>query len=302
MPRDEGDLAIAARGSHVIALDNASGVQPWLSDALCRVSTGGGLSKRALYSDDDEVILDAKRPIILNGIDDVASRADLADRCLVLALPTIPKRKRLRECDLFAKFEEAAPRIFGALLDGLVSAVAREGEIKLDELPRMADFAMWATAAERGLGWPDGAFLKAYEANRLEAAQLTIDADPVAGAVVELLRRRPEGWRGTATDLLAELSSFVPDDLKRTQSWPKQPNRLSGMLRRAAPSLRAMNVIVQPTHIGTQRVVSVRRLEDSSSVSSRRTDTPFPTSDNDPNGVSRSATAMDEAELVERFS
>jgi hypothetical protein len=72
VPRDERDLIIAARNSWVLAIDNLSGIQQWLSDALCRLSTGGGFGTRQLYTDDEEILFDAKRPIILNGIDDIA--------------------------------------------------------------------------------------------------------------------------------------------------------------------------------------------------------------------------------------
>jgi hypothetical protein len=48
-PRDDRDLIIAASNSWVVALDNLSTVQPWLSDALCRLATGGALQP-ACYS------------------------------------------------------------------------------------------------------------------------------------------------------------------------------------------------------------------------------------------------------------
>src|SRR5690606_22857722 len=89
MPRDERDLMVAASNSWVIVLDNLSGIPNWLSDAICRLSTGGGFATRALYTDDEEAIFEATRPVILNGIDDVVSRSDLLDRSLVLTLPTI---------------------------------------------------------------------------------------------------------------------------------------------------------------------------------------------------------------------
>jgi hypothetical protein len=73
-PRDEQDLMIAANNGHIIALDNLSYLQTWLSDALCALATGGGLGKRELYSDAEEVILNAVRPIMLNGIEELATR------------------------------------------------------------------------------------------------------------------------------------------------------------------------------------------------------------------------------------
>src|SRR5207249_4833322 len=85
-PKDDRDLLIAASNSRVVAYDNLSGVTPWLSDGLCRLATGGGFSTRELYTDSEEVFFDAKRPIILNGIDHLAERADLAERAVILCL------------------------------------------------------------------------------------------------------------------------------------------------------------------------------------------------------------------------
>ena len=73
-PRDERDLVVAARNSRVISLDNLSGLPAWLSDALCRIATGGGFSARALHTDMDEIVIDLENPIILNGIPEECHR------------------------------------------------------------------------------------------------------------------------------------------------------------------------------------------------------------------------------------
>lgn len=122
-PREARDLAIAAQNGQVLAFDNLSGVPDWLSDALCRVATGGGFSTRELYTDGEEKLFDAQRPIILNGIDDLLARPDLADRALMVTLPEIPATRRRDEKSLWAAFDEAAPRILGALLDGVARAL-----------------------------------------------------------------------------------------------------------------------------------------------------------------------------------
>jgi Protein of unknown function (DUF2939) len=41
LPRDERELFIAASNGHVLAFDNLSGLPPWLSDTLCRLTSGG---------------------------------------------------------------------------------------------------------------------------------------------------------------------------------------------------------------------------------------------------------------------
>ena len=86
LPREDRDLFIAATNGHVLAFDNVSGLRPWTSDTLCRLATGGGFAVRQLYTDQDEVLFDAARPVILNGIEDIVERPDLADRAVFLTL------------------------------------------------------------------------------------------------------------------------------------------------------------------------------------------------------------------------
>src|SRR5262249_18831070 len=119
MSRDEHSLAIAANKSWVVTIDNLSGLPPWMSDALCRLATGGGFAQRTKYSDDDETIFRATRPIVLNGIDDIAERPDLLDRAIVLNLPRITTDQRRTEQEFWGLFAAAAPKILGALLDAV---------------------------------------------------------------------------------------------------------------------------------------------------------------------------------------
>ena len=117
LPRDERELFIAASNGHVLAFDNLSGLPPWLSDTLCRLTSGGAFSTRRLFTDQDEILFAAARPIILNGIEEVITRPDLADRAILLMLAPIAERRRRPETALWREFELARPRILGALLD-----------------------------------------------------------------------------------------------------------------------------------------------------------------------------------------
>ena len=119
LPRNEHDVFIAARNSQVLAYDNVSGLPDWLSDTFCRLATGGGFSTCELYTDQDEILFGSTRPILLNGIDDIATRPDLADRSIALMLAAISDDKRKQEEKLWAEFESKRPRILGALLDAV---------------------------------------------------------------------------------------------------------------------------------------------------------------------------------------
>src|SRR5215207_980803 len=179
-PRSERDLAVAASGNWTPALDNLSGIKPWLSDALCRLATGGGFATRELYSDDREVIFSQKRPVILNGIDHLAVAGDLRDRSIIVELPPIPSDKRRPEKGFYRELEEVRPKVMGALLDAVSTALGNVDGVELTEKPRMADYAVWIAAAEEALGWESGAFMRAYAGNRAEADDIALANDSVA--------------------------------------------------------------------------------------------------------------------------
>jgi hypothetical protein len=203
-PRDERDLMIAARNGWIIALDNLSGLSSWLSDALCRIATGGGVSTRELYSDTDEVLIDVQRPIILNGIDDIATRQDLIDRSIIINLETIADNKRKPEAEFWRFFNTCKLAILGALLDRVSRALQQLSDTRLANLPCMADFAVWVTAAE-----PESEkhqFITAYRGNRQSAIESGLEGSPVATALREVINPNSP-FEGTATELLNRLNN-----------------------------------------------------------------------------------------------
>ena len=254
-PRKEHDLVIAASNSWVLSFDNLSNLPHWLSDALCRMSTGGGYGTRELYSDAEEVIFNSQRPGILNGIPELATSSDLVDRTIMLTLPAIPKKDRRTEKEFWKEFNELRPRILGALLDAVSVALRRLPEVYLPEPPRMADFAQWATAAEPGLGLADRAFLDAFTSNQAEGHLLALEASPVARAVTLFMTDKVE-WEGTAADLRRELSG---DEIGQShlKEWPQDARNLSVALRRLAPNLREAGIDVQFFKADRQRKVVI---------------------------------------------
>jgi hypothetical protein len=200
LPREERELMIAANNGHLLAFDNLSGLPAWLSDALCRLASGGSFALRRLYTDDEEVLFKAARPTLLNGIEDVICRSDLADRAIFLTLRPIDEEQRRSESELWRDFELTRPRILGALLDAVAHGLRNASSLELRPLPRMADFVVWATACERAL-WPTDTFARAYTANRKAAIESIVDAEPIAAFVRELMSMR-SFWTGSAADLL----------------------------------------------------------------------------------------------------
>jgi hypothetical protein len=239
-PRDERDLMISAKHAHLIGFDNLSHIPPWLSDALCRLSTGGGLATRELYSNEKEILFNASRPVLINGIADLADRGDLLDRIVYLQLPSIAPDKRKTRTELWEKFEAARPRILGALLDVIVGALRRVGSVRLPELPRMADFAILGTAAEEALGYDAGDFMRAYARNRTESSLLALEFAPAASYIPKLIERTG-AWEGTNGELLKALNMLAPED-RRDPEWPKSARMMSEILNRAEPNLATAGI------------------------------------------------------------
>jgi hypothetical protein len=243
-PRDERDLAIAAHNSWVVAFDNLSGIRPDQADTLCSLATGGGISTRQLYTDADEILIEAMRPMMVNGIEEVATRPDLLDRAITLTLPTIPDHLRRDEEELWREFEQRRPRILGALLTAVAAALANKPAVRLTNKPRMADFAIWIVAAEPALGWPKGSFLSAYSANRDGSTAAALESSAIAQPVLALVERHGT-WTGTVKQLLGELDSVAGEAARKDRDWPTNPRKLGGDLRRLAPALRRAGVNVE---------------------------------------------------------
>lgn len=244
-PKEERDLFIAAQNGHVLSFDNLSSIPGWLSDALCVISTGGAFTARALYTDSEETILEAVRPVIVNGIPDLLARPDLAERALTVTLYRIPGERRSPEKVFWSRYERARPRLLGALLSALAHALRHLEGTELKEAPRLADFARLIVAAEGALPWEPGEFLSTYGEMQSEAAGTVLDGEPVAEALRSFMDDNGE-WTGTVKKLLGLLGEREYTDTRPPQGWPRTPKALGDALRRLAPALSKTGYSVTP--------------------------------------------------------
>lgn len=258
-PRDERDLMVSAVNNRVLVYDNVSGVSPWLSDALCRLATGGGYATRELHSDQGETVLEAQRPMLMNGIPGLASRPDLGDRSIVIELPTIPESQRRTMKDVKSTFEKARPGVLGALLDAVSTALRNIETVNMTEAPRMADFAEWITAAEQGLGWETDSFIPIFKENRDSAIRLSVEDDPLIQAIIQIVEEGTR-YKGTASALLERINGYVTDTIKRAGHWPKSPAGMGTAMKRIAPSLRTIGIHTERAKNG-DRYWLIERIE-----------------------------------------
>jgi hypothetical protein len=255
VPKDKRDGAIAAQNTMVFALDNLSSMPLWLSDFLCRLSTGSGSATRALYTDDGEKIFSAARPIIINGIEDsLISQGDLLNRTMLVKLKPPERYKTEEEIDEL--FREKHPGILGALLT-LVSVALRERKSTyIKDPPRMADFVRWVTATETGMNIKQGeTFLEIYRENQKNAESIVIEASPLALAITRLIEKSAGKWEGLISGLYDELMK----DSVYSEGKEKLPKRLSGPLERITPSLRPQGIDITLERIKKGNQVTIKQ-------------------------------------------
>ncbi len=261
VPRDPSEPALLLARNYVPAFDNLDGLASWQSDMLARAVTGGGISKRRLYSDDEEVILKFRRCVVMNGINPGATRPDLLDRTLPFALERIPPEQRREEAELWRAFEAARPLVLGATLDALARAMAIHPTVQLPRLPRMADFCRWGFAVAAALGIGGEAFLAAYGRAIGQTNEAAIQAHPVASAVMAFMVDKAE-WEGTPAELLGSLEVVAGTERidTRAMTWPKAAHVLTKRLREAKSILLEAGIEVQlDGRTGAHRRIGLRK-------------------------------------------
>jgi len=258
VPGSERDMVIAANNSLVQNYDNLSSQKPAMSDAICRLATGGGFRTRTLYTDDDERLFNSTRPIIMNGIADIVTRHDLADRSIIINLPAISQKKRKPEFELLREIYDQLPSFLGVLYDAVSMALRNYDTVKTPILPRMADFAKWVIAAEQALPWKQGKFMKAYNENRSRVIEAAIESDLVACAVIRFINnfKKEKQWKGTPTELKNILDLHTPEHSKSSSDWPKAINALSNRLMRIQGFLKTKGIEIERGKSG-KRIITI---------------------------------------------
>lgn len=232
----------ADTGERVRIIDNISGIGDRLSDELCRESH--------------------QRVIIVTTICDLMPNQDLVDRTILFTMKPIPNSERKTEAELRTSFKANLGGIMYVIALALSEVAKNFNKIK-KSYPRLADFTHVCTAAAsscESLGFNDGEFMTALVDNRVNAIERSLNDNPVSAAIIDFMDKLEEGsWSGTATELLAMLKEDAPGDVTGNSNWPSKPNKLSGMVRRATPFLRAKGLDVEWGKSG-QRSISIVKI------------------------------------------
>ncbi|MDD4287400.1 MAG: hypothetical protein PHO20_00645 [Candidatus Peribacteraceae bacterium] len=262
-PRDTTQLVQQLSHHWCAAYDNIDYLTDEQSDALCRATTGGGFSKRVLYTDDDDKIYYFRRCILLNGVNQASTRSDLLDRSLLFSLERIPDAQRKTERELYESFQRDLPIILGGIFDVLVETMKVQPHVKLSTFPRMADFAEWGCAIAVALGYSQDEFEAALEANKIGQNDAVLSEDWLAPAIQKFMADK-DSWVGCATELVRLLEGYGLDGRR----LPKA-NKLSRHLQLISIHLEAVGIRCERGYRGNERIL---RLDKISSASSEPTD------------------------------
>lgn len=245
-------------GHHAyLAFDNVSEIPNSIADLLCRAITGSGFSKRELYSDDEDVIRHVMANVCINGINIASNRADLLERSLLIGLERIPKGHHKQEHDLMAEFEAARPKILGAIFDAVSQAMKLRPHIQVNELPRMADFAIYGCAVAEALGYGMKAFLQAYSRNINSQSEEVVQDNVVAVLIMALLDKEYGEWNGMPTELLKRLKDLAMDAMIVDKQLPENPSALMREVNRLKTALEEVGMQVMSHN---DRSVTIRRM------------------------------------------
>lgn len=269
LPTKQEELAQQLQKHYFPIYDNAHMLSQWQSDMLCRACTGEGISKRELYSDDNDVIFKYMRAMMINGINCPGTEPDFLDRSILIGLERIPEYMRKREEVIVALQEQLSPKVLGYLLNVIVKALNIKDTLPDDKHSRMADFEYYGEAISRALGYHENEFYQVYATNRKERINEAIENDLVATAIllmfeaIENEEPIPEqeiiaegtSWYGTPSELFEKLKGIAERNsmLKDTQ-FPKSANALTRRLNRLKTVLMEHGINFSKTKSGIRKV------------------------------------------------
>jgi hypothetical protein len=263
LPTTKRDLFAAAHNARVLPCDNVSSIPPLISNALCRISSGQNVDRK-LFTDAEVSKVGGSHPIFVTAINNPITKPDLANRTVMIQLSAMADEERRERVELSDSFEVDRPRILGAIFSAVSHGLRRLPHAKIEKLPRMADFARWATACETAFA-KEGDFMAAYTSSVAETVEAVIEDNPVAIAIRAFMSDREE-WKSTTTELMGELEQHDRAEAKPSTwlSWPKDPSAFGKALRPLVETLRKSGVEVAfekaTSHMRT-REIKLRRLK-----------------------------------------
>lgn len=247
------DISIHLYNRYMSAFDNISEFNKGISDLLCRVITGEGDSKRSLYTNMDEIIMNYRRKIILNGIAPSLDYPDLIDRSIFYETKPISEEDRLTLEEFEEKRAKILPYLIQQIFDILSKAIVNYESSKTDlkgKMPRMSDFSIWGEAIARVMGIDKMSFIRIYT-ERIKTDSLDIvNSYPIFQLVQKMMEIIPK-YEDTISNLYDYLKSHAVDeniDTKSAESkFPKGANKVREQIKMLRPTFKQLGLEITLT-------------------------------------------------------
>lgn len=176
--------------------------------------------------------------VILNGIDIVPYKSDLAERSLLFELQKIDKKKRMTDSDYWSRFEHDKPEILGAIFDALQKAIEILPTLEVEELDRMADAHREMIAIALALGISLEEFQAILEENHKKLQDSYAQNNPFINLVVNYVELNKRIDKPAAT-VYEEMSKMI---VGKCTGFPNAPSPLSRKLNVERDTLRDLGI------------------------------------------------------------
>ena len=212
------------------------------------------------YSDGDEYVINACRPIIISGVNSSVIRGDLADRVLNVELERLPQDIGfISDDEINNEFDNLHPKLLGSICSIISVALRNYPNLKITNLPRMAKPSKWITAAESGLGWEHGHFIKEHSKNQKMIAGESCEQNSLVRAIISLLESIDSGkFVGTSSYLFDCLNQYQNE---QPADWPKTANSMTRIIKNLIPVLEKISVKVEYTRQSNQRLIILTKID-----------------------------------------
>ena len=248
-PSTERDFAVTLRRQQVPSFDNLTRISGDIQDLMARVVTGGSIERCKLYTDNESNFTRFKRAMILTGICNPITQDDLLDRTLSIQLRRFSNTERRLKADILKRFEQKQASIIGGILNTFVGALNIQDSLKLDALPRLADFYHFGAAIAEYLGEQQSfgkeMFARAFNNSMRQSYQYGADDDPLSFTVLDFLKElnktNPQvKYDFKVSELHANLKKYAPGIDIDPKELPGSPSILSRKLKGIKQALEHM--------------------------------------------------------------
>lgn len=262
MPRNIDDLIIQATSSYMFVLDNLNDIKKEYNGVFCQLATGGHYNKRRLYTDDESIVFPLQSNVILNGINYVTEQPDLLDRSIVVPLKTIKSKNRRTEQEIFKEFDEELPFVLNAIFKIISKAKVIHKNIKIGNLPRMADAVKWGCAIAEAMGINHNEYLEIYYRNQNNINVEILSDNTTAYILIEMMKHRKE-WTGSVAKLWEQLNFIASRDgvCQYDAFFAKSPSALSRQLNQLKVNLGRVGITFDIKNTGKCKEITIKNKE-----------------------------------------